>query len=715
MAYRIHVTAIRNSAVELVRKTYLEILGDCFGDVKLIEHAGWISFRTSVWQVSSRDLIEGLQQLNQPGLRFTTEDGSRWYVTMCSPGNEPETMIHEFGNHDEMDLDELDYADEEEDDYVDPELAFLEEEPQSPPHRKTPFHRFADQYAELGAALPQSLIDEVGTLSLPAAINRFRTWHQDRFVEFLTSAGVQFNADAVRGTLSWQGLTEVERDSDLGNLPRLLSQIGLGREWDNYISEAENPPAESEDEYNDDEDFVPSNPKRFIEEAERIIGTLDATPVENGPVKLALDKISYVTLFPEACQVENEIKALLIVQLPEAFEPSQFNQLTSGSRMNQAGCEWIPGGFKIGFENQLLVNWPHFRKQLGLEFSQFIERLPNGSEFALAFGAEREPATRQIYCGEVIDRVWQITATHPPVPAVVLSDALSVAADAPKNSHTLRDAPEADAVMEAVKKDSFLHGMDVKRADNSISCEYDVEFLAKIILRLRFREYWDVGPHEKHADKEYRQRIKLEWEFRRKAAKQARIQSAPRIGDPIYRGTSSVYWNSDLGHFKDLDPEIGEKFQRGMKSLHFNLLGDLTPKRFRGFVLRCYVSPDGFSYANLTASIYGYLCWEFISDFSDGSRLTTTTQGMAFSRPAAKLYFKDFPGLGVEELYEKHLHLFERFQEGKKASPIPLEPTLVGLAKLFDDSIARTDADEANREDEDEDEFGDEEFDGDDT
>lgn len=119
----------------------------------------------------------------------------------------------------------------------------------------------------------------------------------------------------------------------------------------------------------------------------------------------------------------------------------------------------------------------------------------------------------------------------------------------------LRLTQVIDAVMEAVKKDSFLHGMDVKRTDKSISCEYDVEFLAKIIFRLRFREYWDVGPHGKHAEREYRQRIKLEWEFRRKAAKQARTQAAHRIGDPIYRRKSSVYWISDLGHFKDLDAD----------------------------------------------------------------------------------------------------------------------------------------------------------------
>jgi hypothetical protein len=144
----------------------------------------------------------------------------------------------------------------------------------------------------------------------------------------------------------------------------------------------------------------------------------------------------------------------------------------------------------------------------------------------------------------------------------------------------------------------------------------------------------------------------------------------------------------------------------------------MTPKKFRDYAVLCYVSPDRLTYGCLTASIYGYLCWDFVSDLSDGSRLSTTTSSLVFSRPAVKLYYKDFLGLPPEELYEKHLQLLERFHTNKNATPVAYEASLVGLAKVFDDSIVRTEEDERNSPDEDDDyddeEFEDEDFDDDD-
>ena len=166
-------------------------------------------------------------------------------------------------------------------------------------------------------------MEQVSSLSFDDAIKRYRTWHQDQIVDFLQLADVGCDIDAVRKALAWKDLTEPELDSDLGNLPRLLKEIGLGEEWETYVTEAEN--YQPEDEYQD-EPVEPLDTTQFLKEAERIIGKIEALPVENGPVELSMDHFSNVQVFAEACQIENEIKTLLTVQLPVPFEQSDFDK-----------------------------------------------------------------------------------------------------------------------------------------------------------------------------------------------------------------------------------------------------------------------------------------------------------------------------------------------------------------------------------------------------
>ncbi len=241
MAFRIHVTTIRDSTTEAVRNTFVELLGENFANVRLTEHAGWVSFRTSVWGVSSSDLISGLRQLNKPALQFTTEDGSRWYVTIIRPDAAPESLLHEFGYHGGTELDEAYFAadDEEDEDDIDPETAFLEDEPTTPMQPRSSFDRFAEYFVDMGVPLPADLLEQAKSLSFPVAIATFQRWHQDRLIEFLKFANVTFDEPTVRQALAWEGLTEAERDSDLGNLPRLLAAIGLGGEFEAYVTEAE--------------------------------------------------------------------------------------------------------------------------------------------------------------------------------------------------------------------------------------------------------------------------------------------------------------------------------------------------------------------------------------------------------------------------------------------------------------------------------------------
>jgi hypothetical protein len=133
MAIRIHVTAVRDCTPEQVRSCFTEILGPTFAEVPLHQKNGWISFHTSVWGVGANDLVKGLTQLGKPGLQFTTSDGDRWYLSVFGGGQAPVQFLHEFGPlsyepNPEQD-DEYTEPEPEESFAVDPELAFLEDDP----------------------------------------------------------------------------------------------------------------------------------------------------------------------------------------------------------------------------------------------------------------------------------------------------------------------------------------------------------------------------------------------------------------------------------------------------------------------------------------------------------------------------------------------------------------------------------------------------------
>ncbi len=242
MAVRIHVTAVRFTRPGDVREAFTETLGDRFESVQLSESNGWVSFHTSVWAVGHSDLLKGLKALNAPALQFTTEDACRWYATLLRPDSSPVTFVHEFGL-DPGEMSEADYLPNQDEEPVEESLAFLEDGDAATDRPATAFEGFAAEYRELGAPLPDDLIQECNQLPFQEGVERFLHWQCDLLVAFLREAGAEFNEGLIRRTLRWEGLSEGEEHADIGNLPRLLSQIGLGQEWDDWVRQAEESPA----------------------------------------------------------------------------------------------------------------------------------------------------------------------------------------------------------------------------------------------------------------------------------------------------------------------------------------------------------------------------------------------------------------------------------------------------------------------------------------
>jgi hypothetical protein len=666
MAIRINVTAVRGCPADEVRAVFTDVLGrpagcdpesGCrpdFGAVPLHEHNGWVWFTTSVWGVSAADLNRGLCRLARPGLQFTTSDGDRWYLTVHGGPLGQAHFQHEFGYHRRP-------ADPAYDDEKAAELAGA-----VPPE------------ADLGG-VPEEFRAAVAHLPYSGAVNRYREWHADQVCAAVAAAGIPHDPAAVRAVLLWEGVTDNEQGGDLGNLPRLLSALGLGGEWDEYVRQAEAPPPDPE--LQPEEPAPP--PEDHIRPVLDLTDPLPLAPVAGGAVPLPLARMNRVRFFPEVCGGTATAGVVLTVTLPAGADrpappdaPGQF--------------ELTPDGFRVGLPNHLWFRKRDLRQLLGREWAAFLYGLPDGAALDVAFGQAEHPAVNQRYRGAVADGTWHLDATHPPLTREVLADALALAGRQGKQKHRTRDEAEADAVMAAVGRHPDLSEMKVKRKGRVVGCKHDYTGeLAKLIFRARFRDVWDVGPAEREEEDRRRQQEEMARQFRRAGAAAARKRAAPHDDDVLLEGAHGRYWRSDFARLDGLEQETRERIDRELAGLGFTPVGDLVAKKQRDIVLRTHVSDDGTSYAVLMGKRTMYLGYEFVTRFADGSTLTTTTNGAVDSHPEAGIYYKTCPGAEVAALFERHRWGIGRFRTHKRTEPVRLDGTLVGVARELDAAFAR--------------------------
>jgi hypothetical protein len=692
MAIRIHVTAVRDSDPEHVRAVFTRRLGEGFGQVGLCERDEWVSFTTSVWGVAGSDLNAGLCELGRAGLQFTTSDGDRWYLTVHGGGSGPAHFLHEFHIHSSLANPEYEagWAEELEEGAplpVDPALAFLEEDPAPPAgdtRPRTAFDRLAEELASMGAVIPEEVRSSVAGLSLTDAVNLYREWHAEQVVAALAAAGIPHDAAALRAILLWENVSEGERDSDLGNLPRLLAALRLGGEWDAWVHQAENPPAPVEEAAQVPEAEPPPD---YLGWVARCVDALPLVPVVGGPVPLPLRHLARVAFFADACATSDQDPSVRIrVQLPPEFTQTLVAPPPSAA---QGQVAVTAGGFEAGLLNSFCLHRVHLERILGRRLAHLLFHLPDGAALECAFAAEDQPATHQRYRGHVASAVWWIDATCPPLSRDVLSDALELAAAQGRTVHRARDAAEVQAIMEAVARDGYLHNMGVKRRGRTLRCEYDHGHLAQLFFRRRFRQPWDFAPVEAERDRQFRERRDQERRLRKMLVARAREQAAPHAEEVLLRGRHSRYWASDFTRLTELEPEMRAKFDATLTARGFQHLGDLVVQKQRDVVLRVFAREDRLCYGILMGKRALYLGYELFSRFADGSTLTTTTNPMVQSHPEAGIYYQSRPGLDLPALYEKHCWGMARFRTRKGTEPELLAHNLLGVAQEIDQAFAR--------------------------
>lgn len=696
MAFRIHVTAIRDCPAEEVREVFSRRLKrTCNGEeqcatIATAEHNGWVWFSSSVWFVSAKDLNRGLCELARPALQFTTSDGDRWYLTVHGGPGGQEHYLHEFNYHSAVPdpAEDAEYQanlDEQVKPVIDPRLAFLEDErPPGPERPRSPFDGVADELAEMGGRVPIELREELAPLPYSEAMRRFREWHAERILASLSAAGIPHDSAAVRSVLLWEPITENEHGHDLGNLPRLLAVLGLGGHWDEWVRQAEMPPEPEPEPEPEVEEQEPPEPEDYIRPVLAITDAAPLTSVAGGPVRLPLGLMTVVRFFPEASARLDTAGFVLTVTLPPDFDRSDLAIPETPGQL-----EMTPNGFRIGLLNHGWFNKRELRRLLGEHFAELLYHLPDGSTLECDFAREGKPTLTQRYRGTVVDGRWHIDETYPALNRGSFVGGLKLATRWNQKSFRARDEAEAEAIIAAAKQDDWSYA-PITRKGLTLRMKDDIAGnFAKLIFRLRYRDAWNLTPLFEEIEEQRLQQQEMARQMRRAGAEAARRRAAPHDEEVLFQGKQSRYWRSDFTQLTDLEQEPREKFDATLAELGFSVIGDLVAKKQRDILMRTYVSADGITYGILMAKRTMYLGWEFFTRFADGSTLTTTTNGAVDSHPEVGIYYKICPGLDAAALHAKHRWGIERFRSHRAVEPVAPEMTLLGVARELDAAFAR--------------------------
>ena len=696
MAVRIHVTAAQGCPADEVRTIFTEMLGPNFGEVTVHEQGEWTWFRTSVWGVSAQKLNEGLCQLARPGLQFTTSDGDRWILTVHGGAQGREHFLHEFGYSSrpaDPEKDEVEDGDfEDEDAWIDPDLAFLEDAPEGPKRPRRPIDRISEGFAEMGCPLPESLVEELRELSYCEAVNELRERLADGVIASIEGSGISVDAPSVRKVLLWEGVTERERDSDLGNLPRLLKVLGLGGEWDDYIRQAEEFQAGAA-ERGDDEEWTEDEPEPEApapDHARQVLDLVDDLPmvvIEGGPVPIAATKLVRLGFPSEACSTGNSPGMAVLFDLPAdaaPFEPTQ-----SPENRFQVVVDSAEGRVRLGLLSRMWFNRSNLEDQGGASLVEFLKRPPEGTAIEVNFAVDGEPATYHRFRGTVRKGKLRVDKAYPAITRAVLADAIRLAGPKSRSKVRCHDEAEAESLVQAARRSNGLHGMGVRRKGTLVGSEDLLGALPLLLLRLRYPDAWDFGPWWEHDKKQCEERVEMERRLRRSSAEIARKRAAPHDPEPLLKGEHTWYFRSDFSRFDELDAEPRARFDAAMGKLGFTHVGDLVAKVQRDIMLRVFQSADELCYGVLMGKRTMYLGFEFVSRLEDGSGLTTTTNAAMESVPQAGIYFRNFPGLEPEALLARHQQGLNRFREHKKVGPVVLGATLADVAREIEIAFGR--------------------------
>lgn len=354
---------------------------------------------------------------------------------------------------------------------------------------------------------------------------------------------------------------------------------------------------------------------------------------------------------------------------------------------------WEDGGVRVAWP-ETGARWGDLDRleRLGI----LLKDLPAGAQVEFVGWGEHE-FSRQRFAGRTVaPGLWAIEAATFGVPADVLRRALAMSEAAERADAVEAESEElaAEAAERATREwgqGITAEGKRLYARDEDGTDRMMLGLAAASLFLLSFREHWPLAEFLEEED-DGGEMAELAAQLTRMGQSlgqaMARAQGAPPAGRLVLKGQHGEWNEGNLAGLPFVAPEDVAWMDREMVALGLRVLGDLTGSPIPGTILRGYGHPQGSCYGTATASAGGEFLYEFVSAFSDGSGLTTTTMPGARDEPRRKALKRSHPEAGVAELFALHEAEAARLQqEGRVLRES--EPELVGLARAVDEFVGR--------------------------
>lgn len=241
MATRIHIVGARNCSRKEFENAFRGI-----GPLRADCANGWLSARFSVWVVEEVAIDDCLRRLPGPGLRITSEDACRWHLRLFKQGETPYLSCHPFGSLIREDQGRLPEPAHVPSKALRKRWADLISPSSHNPSRNKDAWRNPDSDEQrtrngmdgiaaflfdmrtwFRTPLPRERVEQWLALPYCDAMTAFFEWQAQDITDALIRFGIPMQREAVEATLTGENLSALQFETDLGNMPRFLLDLGL--------------------------------------------------------------------------------------------------------------------------------------------------------------------------------------------------------------------------------------------------------------------------------------------------------------------------------------------------------------------------------------------------------------------------------------------------------------------------------------------------------
>jgi hypothetical protein len=729
MSMRVHVVGVYG-ATEAEFRAALDRIGDEGSGserFRVGSSGKWRWAHASVWHVGGSDIDDALSSLSVPALRVTSSDAVLWMLSLTGAGRDRFHGVHHFTQvgaepeeaSQDQSVPDQDFPDDELEEVAGinkfiPELQFLwdaEEEArlkkQYAEEAKATVEGL-DDYTDYGVILPEPVIEEMKRHPAQASYTAFMA-HGNQIVEALERFGFEFDRDAMLQLLTVGPLTDLEKQSDLGNMPRFLRALGIDGVFREEPGADEQPADDGEEGREDDGvDWSEYPPGDLFEKVDPLLAECAMSEIAGGPV--ALDHVARLHLLAHLC-AEDPATSVLVEFPNETIQPNRSWQNLDELESRRSGAEW-----------QFCFETPHWwfgvaeRKELETNgLAESLGEPPDGTRVEISFVVKGLAEKCHRYAGTYRNQRFELERAYPAVTADVLNDALGLV-DQVFGSQpiSLLSEEEENAVRHSYRRSQA----EVPKIRNrKIKPEYGSRHnVVQTLLLERFdgRSPWDIAGARK--------RIETDWELyeqvvhpdqdatpaiepdgsseegsgltdmlRQMSEAVERFSEAkvvPHSEEVVYEGRTGKFLRASMSDLAHIPADRLEEFDATMASLGFRWIGDFAGDADqRQTVSRCYSGhpqaialldhrnannqfgwaevSDGAVLLDLSKGMN-----EFHTHFEDGTSLVTTSVDAVISKPAAGIYVRCYEEIPATKLWEKHLDGIGRFQEHRGTVPV---------------------------------------------